>query len=110
MYFDSIRDQWFIIDGEPKTFGQSMRANMIVEHIVSSGTVMVFCVAGNPYAIFQTLEGMDLSKLTDQSLVGYAPGSLWYCTGRRFLRTIRFRDCRMPTKSEYNKYQTMSII
>lgn len=81
------------------------------EEIIYAGTVMVFLMSGKKYMMFQMLHNLPLRDARNASFVGYETGSIVFThSTSKFVPTIRFRDCRMPTKSEFNEYERRETV
>lgn len=113
MWFDTVNQQWFQYTGHTKfNFGTALIDELTHagSKDIQVGTVMVF-VRGEFTIIFQTLSKLDLFTVNGVSIVPYEPGSIIF-VGKRMkgIPTLRFRDCRMPTRAEFDFYIEQKIV
>ena len=113
MWFDTVNQQWFQHGGGAKfNFGTDLIDELLYAGSadIQVGTVMVF-ERGEFVVIFQTLSKLDLFIVNGVSIVPYEPGSIIF-VGKRMkgIPTLRLRDCRMPTKEEFDFYIKQKIV
>lgn len=116
MIYDKYDDQW--IDDFHYLYGEKLK-NVLIDmgySVITAGNIMVFSFKKKPYLMFQLLQDLRLDEhLRDVNLIGYEVGSFMYFStdtfgGKPLVPTIRFRDCRMPTKGELNIYNRSKTI
>lgn len=118
MIYDSSREQFFSTDGTIMKYGMDLRLDILGlgVNVIRAGTVMVFASPRrNKLIMFQTLKDMLADELSSVSLIAYEPGSIMGIdvdTRYRptYIPTFRFRDCRMPTYSEFDKYNRCDTV
>lgn len=116
MYFDETYRQWILNSLDEMGFGETIKEELIYmgKDTILAGTVMVFFWYGKPYLMFQTLQDLALSSVRNTTLLYYEKGSIVLLGGgefdREFVPTLRFRDCRFPTKKEFEYYERRATI
>lgn len=113
MYYNDVHKQWasLVSTGDMGKFGERLRDELIERRVkmIDAGTVLAFTTRRGQIIMFQTLQNILLaSSLTNQTLIGYEPGSLRYLFTKddtvSIIPTIRFKDCRLPSDAELNEY------
>lgn len=107
MYYDETNKQWFTAGSDVLKFGEKLRDEFLRQgkETIPAGTIMVFAWSGKPYMMFQTLQDLVLSSARNTTLLYYEKGSIVFIgEEKEFVPTLRFRDCRFPTKIEYERY------
>lgn len=114
MYFDETKNQWFsTTPSDLERFGSNLSIEMVFtgRYKIPSGNVMVFCLKGTtPHLMFQTLRDEDINTLRDVSPLAYEVGSIIFMKGRTYMPTLVFRNCRFPTKSEFETYERRATV
>ena len=113
MIYDSSSEQFFSTDGTIMKYGMDLRLDILGlgMNVIRAGTVMVFASPRrNKLIMFQTLKDMLAAELSSASLIAYEPGSIMGVDTRYYIPTFRFRDCRMPTLSEFDKYNRCDTV
>ena len=117
MTYDSSSAQFFSTDGTIMKYGMDLRLDILGlgMNVIRAGTVMVFASPHRNKLIimFQTLKDMLAAELSSASLIAYEPGSIMGVDTRyipTYIPTFRFRDCRMPTYSEFDKYNRCDTV
>ena len=115
MIYDSSREH-FSTDGTIMKYGMDLRLDILGlgMNVIRAGTVMVFASPRrNKLIMFQTLKDMLADELSSASLIAYEPGSIMGIDTRyrpTYIPTFRFRDCRMPTLFEFDKYNRCDTV
>lgn len=115
MEYNISYHQWLGNVEEEPLYGMRLKEFIFLKgyDAIPSGTVMCYDIEGTKSGgaiIFQTLGLMHLHKLKDLTLVGYEPGSLILPSDMKIVPTFRFRNCRMPTKTEFFAYSKMRTV
>ena len=116
MYIDRVRNQWISEKDDVLKFGEKLGEELLSygNEVIPAGTVMVFASPRrNKLIMFQTLKDMLADELSSASLIAYEPGSIMGIDTRyrpTYIPTFRFRDCRMPTLSEFDKYNRCDTV
>lgn len=116
MYIDRVRNQWISEKDDVLKFGEKLGEELLSygNEVIPAGTVMVFASPlRNKLIMFQTLKDMLAAELSSASLIAYEPGSIMGVDTRyrpTYIPTFRFRDCRMPTLSEFGKYNRCDTV
>ena len=116
MIYDSSMAQFFSTDGTIMKYGMDLRLDILGlgMNVIRAGTVMVFASPRrNKLIMFQTLKDMLAAELSSASLIAYESGSIMGVDTRyrpTYIPTFRFRDCRMPTLSEFDKYNRCDTV
>lgn len=108
MYFDDTNKQWISTGSDVMKFGIGLKYEIISQgkDVIPAGTVMVFAWSGKPYLMFQLLQDLVLSSARDTTLLYYEKGSIVFLgEDGKFVPTLRFRDCRIPTENEFRIYE-----
>lgn len=116
MYFDETNKQWISVSSDVMKFGEKLKDEVTHQGkdiiiIIPAGTVMVFAWSGKPYLMFQMLQDLVLNSARNTTLLYYEKGSIVFLGGDgEFVPTLRFRDCRFPTKNELRYYERRATI
>lgn len=83
--------------------------------VIPAGTVLVHsnCEMQDGF-MFQTLRDVPLSTIRGLDYVYYEPGSVYIIDKNMFSHkhapVIKFKNCRLPTKAEYERYEKISTV
>lgn len=116
MHFDETNKQWISNSFDTMRLGESIKNELVYlgEDTIFAGTVMVFIWSGKPHLMFQTLEDLALSSVRNTTLLYYEQGSIVFLGDvefdKKFVPTLRFRNCRFPTESEFEYYKRRETI
>ena len=113
MYFNKDKNQWILAEMDTPRCGEDLRDFLLYDDVLTilDGTIMVYTWKGIPYLMFQTLQELDLRSARNATLLYYEKGSIVFLGGDgEFVPTLRFRDCRFPTKEELDWYSKMDTV
>ena len=114
MYYCEKEAQWMIESWSEKLYGESLRDGLISRGVstIPAGMVMVYDICDKPHTMFQTLQTIQLDRMKNIHLIAYEMGSLVYMnpTVGKFIPTMRFGSCRIPTFSEFSKYRNEKTV
>lgn len=107
-----------IVNGQYSTieageFGERLKNTLLKNCItgIPAGNVVVYYFLNKRCLMFETLEDLNVEVLSNSTLIGYEPGSITYFSKPlTFIPTLRFRDIRLPTKSELEIYLSRKTV